>query len=132
MKKLISTILLVACIGLQASKITLESNDGKRFTLEKEIAEKSITIKNLLEDNPSELETFEKNPIPLPNIQGKTLQAIVNCLQNPKKSEDIIKSLSKDEEQLKAFNQAVNYLDIPEIYENLPAIKWLKGLLDLF
>jgi WD40 repeat protein len=130
MKKLISTILLVACIGLQASKITLESNDGKRFTLEKEIAEKSITIKNLLEDNPSELETFEKNPIPLPTIQGEILKAIVNCLQNPEGSEaieDIIKSLSG--EQLKAFTMAVQYLDIQYIYKQLPAVKWLNEIL---
>jgi WD40 repeat protein len=124
MKKLLGIMLLAFCRIVQAGQqnITLESGDACKIEINRQDAEKSVTLRNLLEDIKD-----EETPIPLPTIQGGTLQAIVNCLQNPAAIEGIIAPLSG--ESLYAFNAAVKYLDIPEIHEKLPAIKWMKGLL---
>ena len=52
--------------------ITLTSQDNKEFKVEKKVAERSVLLKNLLEDV-GESDT----PIPLPNVTGKTLQKVL-------------------------------------------------------
>ena len=121
MKKILSLFLLVAFSVMQAQEITLESSDGKKFTIEREKAEKSITLKNLIEDLK---QTGQEAPIPLPNVDGATLEAIVNCLKKPANIGNIVTSLSGS--ALYTFNMALHYLDIPDIYEQLPAIAWLR------
>ena len=121
MKKLLNLFLLVSFSVMQAQEITLVSSDGKQFTIEREKAEKSITLKNLIEDV---LQEGQGAPLPLPNIDGATLEIIVNCLKEPEGIEGSIASLSGS--ALYEFNKAVAYLDIPDIYEKLPAIVWLR------
>jgi WD40 repeat protein len=133
MKKLLAIILLVSVCSpasgmeepvegtAQAAqkppqKIRLESSDEQTFTIDKELISKSITIKNMLEDLPTVA-------IPLPNIAGKTLQAIIKCLEQPASTADVMAELSGD--QLIAFIQAITYLDIQELVEKLPVIRWL-------
>lgn len=57
------------------------SNDGRNFTLPHDLIESSsVTIHNMLEDI-----TYEGAPIPLPNIDGTTLESIITCIRRPRK-----------------------------------------------
>ncbi len=84
MKKayILSTIGLVASSLVamepteQAPMVTLVSAEGKEFTIAKQAAELSGTIKNMLADLPT------KAPVPFPNIKTNTLQAIVTILKS--------------------------------------------------
>ncbi|KAK6462360.1 Skp1 family, tetramerization domain-containing protein [Scheffersomyces coipomensis] len=67
---------------MSQSKITLISSDELEFQVDQEVAEKSITLKNLIEAL-KEDDTLEKFEIPLPNIKGKYLKKILQwCEQH--------------------------------------------------
>jgi len=53
--------------------VKLQSSDEQEFEVERELAEMSVTIKNMLEDILIDNET----PIPLPNVTGKILQKVI-------------------------------------------------------
>jgi S-phase kinase-associated protein 1 len=51
--------------------VTLKSQDEKTFVVPREVAEKSVLLKNMLED------VGESDaPIPLPNVTGKVLEKV--------------------------------------------------------
>jgi hypothetical protein len=54
--------------------LILQSNDGQEFVLPVHTAQLSETIRNLIEDAGTD------NPIPLPNVDGKTLAKIIQLL----------------------------------------------------
>lgn len=56
------------------NEITLQSSDSQEFIIPLHIAQLSVTIRNLIEDAGTD------NPIPLPNVDGKTLAKIVELL----------------------------------------------------
>eukprot|EP00727_Mastigamoeba_balamuthi_P002658 m51a1_g1239 putative cytosolic glycoprotein fp21 (166) ;mRNA; r:552036-552843 len=56
-----------------SNKVLLESSDGKRFEIDREVAFMSLTIKNMLEDLAG-----TDAPIPLPNVDGTILQHVVD------------------------------------------------------
>jgi len=56
----------------QKMSVKLQSSDEQEFEVEREIAEMSVTIKNMLEDIP-ETDTA----IPLPNVTGKIMQKVI-------------------------------------------------------
>ena len=59
--------------------VRIESSDGHLFTVTREVATCSKTLKNLLEDVTSE----ESPLIPLPCVKGKTLSLVVaHCMQH--------------------------------------------------
>ena len=55
----------------EQSPVKLETADGEVFTVPFHIAEMLLTIKHILDD--VEEEDLQESPIPLPNVQGKTL-----------------------------------------------------------
>ena len=57
-------------------EIKLVSSTGKEFLVEMDIARKSITIKTMLEDLGLEEDNAEI-PVPLPNVDGKTLKKVI-------------------------------------------------------
>lgn len=119
--------LLLACFSGRAvppaPMVTLQSNDGKEFKVDRELISKaSGTIKNLLQDV-AETEA----PIPLPIIDGSTLEKILSYLKNPDKTIGLISQLKG--EPLYNFIQAFMYLDIPIFFKKLPATIWLANLL---
>lgn len=59
-----------------ASKVTLTSSDNTNFSVEKAVAERSVLLKNMLEDV-GESDT----PIPLPNVSGRTLKKVRNIMK---------------------------------------------------
>jgi hypothetical protein len=56
-------------------QVVLQSKDGQDFKVEVQVAKKSETIKNLIEDSGVDA------PIPLPNISGKTLAKLVEFMK---------------------------------------------------
>ncbi len=53
--------------------IKLLSSDSKAFTVEKAVAERSVLIKNMLEDIGDDA---SENPIPLPNVNANILEKV--------------------------------------------------------
>ena len=68
--------------------ISLQSSDGENFCVDVEIARKSITIKTMLEDLGLEDEGAE-TPVPLPNVDGKTLKKIIQWCTKHKDDQKI-------------------------------------------
>ena len=113
------------------AKIRLQSGDGKIFEVATKLLEDySVTIKNMLED----LVDAGDTPIPLLNIDSKTLETVIDCITSINKSEmdrlhAVIRSLEVKSNLLSQFIDAITFLDIPALFEQLPAIRWLSALL---
>jgi len=85
--------------------VSLQSQDGHYFVVQKSLAILSETIKNLMQDaNPDDV-------IPLPNITGKILAKIIGCTKNIKNGTPIDLKDESDED-LAGITLAANYLDI--------------------
>ena len=56
--------------------IQLQSSDAENFKVDVKVASKSITIKTMLEDLGLEEDNAEI-PVPLPNVDGKTLKKVI-------------------------------------------------------
>lgn len=104
------------------SNIILLSNNNKEIEVSKEVAEKSVLIKNMLED----VEDSDA-PIPLPNVNDKILEKVIEWCKHHK--DDIYKDdeqenrtteidewdkklMDMDQEMLFDVILAANYLDI--------------------
>jgi WD40 repeat protein len=140
MKKLLTIVLLGAGCYLAdiycaepkpgTSSMMLQSNDGQNVEVETAlITAKSGTIREMIATFAA-TEKYTQNPqldlsipIPLPNIAGNILKTIIDCIKSPGDADQII--LSLDENNILKFSEAVLYLDIPELLEKLPAIRWL-------
>ena len=99
-------------------EVTLMTVDGETFTVEQEVAEKSKTIKNLIEDAGLD------NPIPLPNVSGSILKMIVTyaMYHNTHTESDESKTwdsefFTMEQSELFAIILAANYLDYPELLD---------------
>lgn len=100
--------------------IVLESSDGVRFPISKEfISKHSITVRNMLEDI-----ALSDTPIPLPSIDGDTLKAVINCMEDAENIPPIMASLSGDPVRLHAFFTALIFLDARDFIEQIPAFGW--------
>ena len=123
-----------------ATSIKLQSSDGEVFQVDVEIAQKSITIKTMLEDLGL---TEEDNdiPVPLPNVNAAILKKVLEWATHhknkPVPSEDD-KSISDwDAKFLAAVGQgtlfelimAANYLDIKDLLRvaTLSVANQIKG-----
>lgn len=98
--------------------VTLISTDSQEFTITRNVAEMSATIKNLIED------TGTSNKIPIPNVTGAILTKIIEyCQHHIEHAEDPnIKEWDQtfvDIEQDALFQLilAVNYLDIHSLLD---------------
>lgn len=110
------------------SNITLLSNDNEELIVNKEIAAKSVLIKNMLED----IEEDDKKPIPLPNITGNILKKVIEWCEyhkndfkeyedgyfrNTEINEWNQKYMDVDQETLFDIILAANYLDIKPLLD---------------
>lgn len=57
---------------MSAGKLTLQSSDGADITVDREVAERSILIKNMVGDLGEEATS---DPIPIPNVSQLHLSA---------------------------------------------------------
>jgi len=111
--------------------VQLTSSDSESFVVDKDVAERSILIKNMLEDVGE-----SDSPIPLPNVTSKVLKKVIEWCEyhrndpvviqdesdeNRKKSTDISewdqKFMEVDQEMLFEIILAANYLDIKPLLD---------------
>jgi len=114
--------------------VTLRSSDNVEISVEKDVAEKSILIRNLLEDMGEETGTTEV--IPIPNVNESVLKKVIEwCTHHRadapttadddsdsrKKTTDIDewdqKFMQVDQEMLFEIILAANYLDIKALLD---------------
>mmetsp|Transcript_2861 Transcript_2861/g.4544 ORF Transcript_2861/g.4544 Transcript_2861/m.4544 type:complete len:158 (-) Transcript_2861:890-1363(-) len=103
--------------------VTLRSSDEEKFEVEQEVAFKSETIKNMIED------TGTDAAIPLPNVSSKILAKVIEYCKyhvGAKKSET-------SEDETKAFDTEFVKVDQATLFELILAANYLniKSLLDL-
>ncbi|KAK9466000.1 Skp1 family, dimerization domain-containing protein [Lipomyces arxii] len=111
--------------------VKLTSSDGESFTVEKDVAEKSVLIKNMIEDVGD-----ASTEIPIPNVTANVLKKVLEWCEHHKndpvtandddtearkKSTDIDewdqKFMQVDQEMLFEIILAANYLDIKALLE---------------
>ncbi|KAG7662327.1 sconC [[Candida] subhashii] len=115
-------------------KVIIISSDEEKFPVDQQIAEKSILIKNMINDlNPDGLqEDFE---IPTPNVRASVLSKVLEWCEHhrntqfPEDEDDDIKKsvpveewdrsfLKVDQEMLYEIILAANYLNIKPLLES--------------
>ncbi|KAJ5483732.1 hypothetical protein N7530_002978 [Penicillium desertorum] len=100
------------------SSITLTSSDGVDISVERTTAERSVLIKNMLEDLGDSGEA-----IPIPNVNEAVLKKVIECDDddNRRKTTDIDewdqKFMQVDQEMLFEIILAANYLDIKALLD---------------
>ncbi|KAI8806033.1 putative negative regulator sulfur controller-3 [Cladochytrium replicatum] len=118
--------------------VTLVSQDNLSFTIARDVAERSVLLKNMLEDVAQDNSSAE--PIPLPNVTGRILKQVIEYCEhhkndppvqgeddrdsfetNRKRSDDIedwdANFVKVDNEQLFEIILAANYLDIKPLLD---------------
>jgi S-phase kinase-associated protein 1 len=114
-------------------KITLTSNEGTNIEVDRVVAERSMLIKNLIEDL---MDEALNNPIPIPNVNDPVLRKVLEWCDhhrndavqtadddndNRKKTTDIdewdSKFMQVDQEMLFEIILAANYLDIKALLD---------------
>lgn len=130
-RSVLALIMLITCAGIEGSAparvmVKLQSKDGREFLVERSKIEASVTIRNMLEDV---IDVDLNLPILLPNIDGNTLEVVIDCVNEPENALGIIISLTGDriQDRIISFITAINYLYIPDIFRKLPMVKWLCG-----
>jgi S-phase kinase-associated protein 1 len=122
----------------QQQQITLHSNDEREFKVSKKVAVMSVTIKNMLEDLEG---TTGENPIPLPNVTGKTLEKVLAYCQHKIDHPSVVAdtATSKDEKESRKVEEMTEWdkqylqVDQASLFELILAANYLdiKPLLDL-
>ncbi|GAA5839214.1 hypothetical protein JCM3766R1_003144 [Sporobolomyces carnicolor] len=111
--------------------VKLVSSDNEEFEVEKDVATRSVLVKNMLEDVGE-----SDHPIPLPNVSAQVLKKVLEWCEHHKKdpeplAEDIDDSRRKtteisdwdakfiqvDQEMLFEIILAANYLDIKPLLD---------------
>lgn len=112
--------------------IKLESNDNKIFEVKKEIAEKSLTIKNMLDDLDDE---NENDIIPLMNVKGDILKKVIEFCEYWYNNESDMTNIDTYtvKEDLSKWEINFCYVDQGTLFDLILAANYLdiKPLLDL-
>ena len=116
------------------SSIKLVSSDGKEFSVQMDIARKSVTIKTMLEDLGLD-DNYNGEPVPLPNVNGEILQKVIEwCTKHRDDAMDAFTGISMDEipewDEKTFFNEGK---DLKMLFDLILAANYLeiKGLLDI-
>ncbi|KAL2136111.1 hypothetical protein VTI74DRAFT_5334 [Chaetomium olivicolor] len=115
-------------------KVTLTSNEGTTIEVDRVVAERSMLIKNLIEDLGDD--AIANNAIPIPNVNDPVLRKVIEWCEhhrndaaqsadddndNRKKTTDIDewdqKFMQVDQEMLFEIILAANYLDIKALLD---------------
>ncbi|RKO96010.1 hypothetical protein CXG81DRAFT_24332 [Caulochytrium protostelioides] len=119
-------------------KVTLTSSDNQTFTVDRDIAEKSMLLKNMLEDVGE-----SAAPIPLPNVQADTLKRVIEYCEHHRsdapvpadddKSKDAFDSVRKRADDIEEWDAHFMKMETDAIFETILAANYLdiKPLLDL-
>jgi len=115
-------------------KVTLRSNEGKDFKVDRNVAERSLLIKNLIDDLGEE--SVKNDVIPIANVNTAVLEKVIKWCEhhkndaaqcadddndNRKKTTDIDewdqKFMQVDQEMLFEIILAANYMDIKQLLD---------------
>uniref|UniRef100_A0A0D6R4P7 SKP1-like protein n=1 Tax=Araucaria cunninghamii TaxID=56994 RepID=A0A0D6R4P7_ARACU len=118
---------------MSVSQLTLQSSDGEDITVDRDVAERSVLIKNMVSDLGEEAMT---ESIPIPNVNAAVLKKVIEWCQHHKadpptateedsdsrkKTTDIEewdqKFMQVDQEMLFEIILAANYLDIKALLD---------------
>lgn len=91
--------------------IKIKTSDNNVFELEKDLIEKSVLVKNLLEDIGDDGDNVE---IPLNNVSSETFEKVIKYLKN-EKDENFFEM---DKDRLFELILAANYLDIEVLLDD--------------
>lgn len=114
--------------------VTLKANDGLEITVDREVAERSMLIKNLLEDLGNM--AFD-TPVPLPNVNGPVLEKILEWCEHhrndPKPTNDDDNESRKKTTDIDEWDQKYMQVDQEMLFEIILAANYMdiKALLDV-
>ncbi|KAI8909717.1 putative negative regulator sulfur controller-3 [Gorgonomyces haynaldii] len=112
--------------------VVLQSADQMEFTVEKQVAEQSVLLKNLLEDV-GETDA----PIPLPNVSGSILKRVLEYCKHhqndPTEESEAFELQKQRPEEIEEWDAQFIKMDNELLFEVILAANYLdiKGLLDL-
>eukprot|EP00879_Flechtneria_rotunda_P000987 GHRR01001121.1.p1 GENE.GHRR01001121.1~~GHRR01001121.1.p1 ORF type:complete len:128 (+),score=40.53 GHRR01001121.1:214-597(+) len=111
-----------------SNKVKLTSSDNQTFEVDEEIANESLTVKNMIED------TGTEDIIPLPNVPGKILSKVIEyCKFHVEASKKVDDKPAKSEDEIKQWDTEFVKVDQATLFDLILAANYLniKGLLDL-
>jgi S-phase kinase-associated protein 1 len=114
-------------------QVTLESSDEVQIKVSKSVACMSVTIKNMLED----MQDMEANvPIPLPNVNGKTLDKVLQYCKHHENDAPVAPADVKPDNKstdLAPWDAAFIKIDQASLFDLILAANYLdiKPLLDV-
>ncbi|KDE04916.1 E3 ubiquitin ligase complex SCF subunit sconC [Microbotryum lychnidis-dioicae p1A1 Lamole] len=116
---------------MSTGQITLSTSDNETFKVEKDVANRSVLIKNMIEDLGE-----TDHPIPLPNVSSNVLKKVLEWCEHHKKdidppaeeNDDTRRKMTEisdwdqkfiqvDQEMLFEIILAANYLDIKPLLD---------------
>ena len=124
---------------MASTTIALQSSDGEKFDVPKEIARKSVTIKTMLEDLGLDDDDSNCEAVPLPNVVGSVLKKVIEWCEKHKDEptptqEEEEKDLNPESlDQIPKWDEDFFNVDQALVFELILAANYLdiKGLLNL-
>ncbi|KAH7349929.1 S-phase kinase-associated protein 1A [Plectosphaerella cucumerina] len=117
-------------------KIWVQSNDGAKIALERAVADRSMLIKNLIEDIGDE-GINESNCVPIPNVNESVLRKVVEWCDHhkndPLQTQDDDNDARKKTTEIDEWDQKFMQVDQEMLFEIILAANYLdiKALLDV-
>ncbi|OLN81573.1 E3 ubiquitin ligase complex SCF subunit scon-3 [Colletotrichum chlorophyti] len=118
------------------SKTWVQSNDGVVITVDRIVAERSMLIKNMLEDVGDDSISPE-NPIPIPNVNEAVLRKVIEWCDHhrndPPQTQDDENDARKKTTEIEEWDQKFMQVDQEMLFEIILASNYLdiKPLLDV-
>ncbi|CAM1505587.1 Fc.00g112240.m01.CDS01 [Cosmosporella sp. VM-42] len=118
------------------SKIWLASNDNATMEVARDVAERSMLIKNMLEDVGDE-NVRQDNPIPIPNVNEAVLRKVIEWCEHhrndPPQAQDDESDARKKTTDIEEWDQKFMQVDQEMLFEIILASNYLdiKPLLDV-
>ncbi|KAI1072779.1 uncharacterized protein FIESC28_11351 [Fusarium coffeatum] len=119
-----------------AQKVWLASNDSANIEVDRVVAERSMLIKNMLEDVGDESIT-QSNPIPIPNVNEAVLRKVIEWCEyhrnDPPQAQDDESDARKKTTDIEEWDQKFMQVDQEMLFEIILASNYLdiKPLLDV-
>ncbi|KAK1637154.1 Skp1 family protein [Colletotrichum phormii] len=118
------------------SKIWVQSNDSITISVDRVVAERSMLIKNMLEDVGDDA-ISQENPIPIPNVNEAVLRKVIEWCDHhradPVQTADDENDARKKTTEIEEWDQKFMQVDQEMLFEIILASNYLdiKPLLDV-
>ncbi|KAH6896988.1 Skp1 family, dimerization domain-containing protein [Thelonectria olida] len=118
------------------SKVWLASNDNAQIEVDRAVAERSMLIKNMLEDVGDE-SISQDTPIPIPNVNEAVLRKVIEWCEHhrndPHQTQDDESDARKKTTDIEEWDQKFMQVDQEMLFEIILASNYLdiKPLLDV-